>query len=148
MRRAIELISRTESNLGRRLPVYADEIDKLQRVSPEPTGCFEVGDIDYENHSLFPPGALDPEENGSIRFIYWNKRQGCVCPYKGTVEPDSALPVVAQYAVGLFGLTSYGWGGQPFPCEPPLLPPAPGIDDCWLGLQGPPAFREPQRRYW
>lgn len=133
-RRAIELMSLVKGINGSKAPLFGRDgrksIDKLQRISPARTSCIGVEDIDDRNHSLFAPGALDPDEAGSVRYVYWNKRQGCACQYRGAVEPDDN-DIFVPYLLSTF--TNRGWGGQPFPCD---------IDDfgCWLS--GPASNRD------
>lgn len=63
--------------------IFSDRADKLQRVFPEPGECFRVNEIDEYNPGLFPKDAVRPDQLGSIRYIHWNMRVGCVCQYRG-----------------------------------------------------------------
>ena len=95
-RRAIELFSGPDGGSGGRIPLFTmdedsksgNSLDKLQRITPDPTGCFLLNDIDIHNEKFFKgPNLSVPnkakEGTESIRYIYWNKKRVCTCPYMG-----------------------------------------------------------------
>ncbi|MCB0360718.1 MAG: hypothetical protein KDD44_13815, partial [Bdellovibrionales bacterium] len=81
----------------------------LLRISPHPTRCFQVQEINPDDQVLFPPDDIRPEQLGSVRYVYWNKRIACTCPYRGVKSPkeDSG--------------NSKGWGCQVWPRSNPAL---------------------------
>lgn len=88
------------------------ETDKLQRIYPDVTECFNMNQVDERDHELFPADLMKPENHGSIRYIYWNRRQACACDLRGAVsspERDNGNSTED-------GLP-YGWGCLPYPYD-------------------------------
>ncbi|MBL7661233.1 hypothetical protein JNK13_00630 [bacterium] len=52
--------------------------DKIQRIYPEPSGCFRMSDISERDQGLFPKGML-MEPYGNHKIVHWNRRRTCLC---------------------------------------------------------------------
>lgn len=84
----------------RRINKYSDRDDKMQRIYPlkddyQPSACFrghQIPNYAQEGTPSWPKGifgdALKDGPGGpkdAARYVYWNKRSGCMCPYIGPV---------------------------------------------------------------
>lgn len=114
-RRAIEVLAHLKKKQGKGVPHFADKkrgkdsVDKLQRVFPEPTRCFQMQEIDERNEVLFPKDGVSVDDLGSKRYVYWNKRQACTCQYRGVVSPKEDEN------------NQLGWGCQIYPKDKPKI---------------------------
>ncbi|MCB0346228.1 MAG: hypothetical protein KDD66_14010 [Bdellovibrionales bacterium] len=61
----------TTLKFGKRKP------DKMQRIFPEPSKCFEINDADARNTSLFPKGMYEKDQEGVgiQKLVHWNRRR-------------------------------------------------------------------------
>lgn len=87
------------------------DIDKLQRIYPDVTECFQTNDIDDRNNPLFGGKYGQLPANGSVRYIYWNKRTACSCELHGAVsspEKDRGFALDGN---------EWGWGCMPYPYD-------------------------------
>lgn len=93
-RRALYLFSHDYmKNVGGedlRLNFFTDKVDKMQIVYPIRSECFTMDDVNDRDTSKFPPDAVRPNQNGSIRMVYWNKRQACTCQFRGMDNPKKS----------------------------------------------------------
>lgn len=117
-RRAIELISNPRVNTRgypRRPPRYADvfDVDKLQRIAPgESSSCYRMNDVDERNYDLFPKDLEREQNKGDVRYVYWNKRTACVCPYRGVVPSwDDERPARDTCSSDIYFKPSNGMAG-------------------------------------
>lgn len=99
-RRALYLAAHVGQGNTNPTNIFSDRADKLQRVFPEPGECFRVNDIDEYNTSLFPKDAVRPDQLGSIRYIHWNMRVGCVCEYRGGYPIPFLPPILWPFPIG------------------------------------------------
>ncbi|MCB0347133.1 MAG: hypothetical protein KDD66_18580, partial [Bdellovibrionales bacterium] len=129
-RRAIELMTRVEPLLEKPeqpLPKFADgllgddSVDKLQMISPAKSRCMRMEDINDRSMRGIYPKDGNPDDNGSKRFLYWNKRIACTCPYRGNMWPQDE-----RFRV-------FGWGCYRFPYAD-IFNPTPGIAGAILGI--------------
>jgi|GEM_PF-5633865 len=146
-RKGIELISRRQQPDKRDrniLPLFADSTeedfktnyDKLQRVNPlydkekesGTTKAWGMPELDEENVKLFPvdetefflrakQSALEKFKTDSKRYIYWNKRVACTCPFRGLNSPFNSTPIPILTAMATAG-ADVGWGCMPYDCNP------------------------------
>lgn len=129
-RRAIELMTRVEPLISKpdeALPKFADgllgddSVDKLQMVFPAKSQCLKMDQINDRSMRGIYPKDGNPDDNGSKRFLYWNKRIACTCPYRGNMWPQDE-----RFRV-------FGWGCYRFPYAD-RFNPAPGITGAILGI--------------
>lgn len=94
------------THIPSRPPRYADnkDVDKIQRIWPTdpsrpvdpfgapegeaprygPTGCYRMNDVDERSQGRFPKNIEEIGGNGDVRYVYWNRRTACICPYRGS----------------------------------------------------------------
>lgn len=53
--------------------------DRIQRLFPERTGCFTTKDVHDRNLSDFPRDLVKREDEGEMRFVFWNRRRCGYC---------------------------------------------------------------------
>ena len=90
---------------------WEKDIDKLQRIYPDHTKCFHMDEVDDKNNPLFGGKYGKLPKNGSVRYIYWNKRTACSCELRGSVPS-----VEKDRGWALDGLP-WGWGCMPYPYD-------------------------------
>ncbi|MCC6220479.1 MAG: hypothetical protein IT291_04465 [Deltaproteobacteria bacterium] len=118
-RRAIELISNpninTTADYPHRPPRFADldKSDKLQRIYPgdKPSRCYSMDEVDEHDTVLFPGNVEKESDEGGFRYVYWNKRTACVCPYRGlTTHALEGTPQIDDCSARFIPNGLKGWG--------------------------------------
>jgi hypothetical protein len=98
-RKAIEMFSQiAEQNtpragkpIDKRVFKFTDGVDKIQIIYPYQAGCLNsLKDINEVNGKL-KPDAQNALQKGSMRFMIWNKRTACTCPYKSVYRDGSKI---------------------------------------------------------